>query len=296
MMRGSFVTDATGRFDLIAPYLDRYTRRFTVLDLGSNDGTLAKMIASKYDAVVVAVEMNQHEFGADAYKGYNHIICLQHKMTGEELRLLSECEHFDVVLCLNFLHWFGDDWEEATKAVLNMGDFIFVQIPKDGDERAPGVAIVPKIRKMMMGRGTGWIGETVQFPRHEPRPLWVTKPERWDRFKRSTVASPDGSYIFVKRGFEHCLAIKVALRRPWIHGINLWNFCLLGGVWPTKEKVLDMLRHYPLPETTHGDIVPHNFILDGGRIHLIDGHEGWGGDDRECLEKTIAKVGEYLCS
>ncbi len=281
--------EVADRMELIAPYLDRYTRRFTVLDLGSNDGTLAKAIARRYDAVVVAVEKHQNEFGVDAYKGYNHIICLRHKMTGEELRLLSECEHFDVVLCLNFLHWFGDDWEEATSAVLNMGDFIFVQIPKDGDVRAPGVDIVPKIRNMVEAAHGVLIGETVQFPRHEPRPLWMVQ-SRSDRLKRSTVESPDGSNMFVRRGPDRCMAIKINLRRSWIPGINLWNFCLLGGVWPTKEKVLEKMRNYPLPETTHGDIVPHNFILDGGRIHLIDGHEGWGGDDRECLEKAIAKV------
>lgn len=283
------------RLSLIAPYLDRYTRRFTVLDLGSNDGTLAKAIASKYDAVVVAVEMNQHEFPG-CYEGYDRIICLHHKMTGEELRLLSECEHFDVVLCLNFLHWFGDDWEEATRAALNMGDHVFVQIPKDGDERAPGFAIVPKIREMVQAAGGILLGETVQFPGHDSRPLWMTPTDSSIRFHRSTLESPEGSgQISGYHSPGESLAVALdGSSRPWIHGINLWNFCLLGGVWPTKDKILDMLCNYHLPETKHGDIVPHNFILDGERLHLIDGHEGWGGDDRECLATTIAKVGAKL--
>ena len=81
-------------------------------------------------------------------------------------------------------------------------------------------------------------------------------------------------------------------RKEWIPGINRWNFLQLGGAWPPRLKVLDLIKAFPLPERNHGDMVPHNFIFDGQALHLIDGYEGREFDDSEMMARTIALVEE----
>ena len=83
-------------------------------------------------------------------------------------------------------------------------------------------------------------------------------------------------------------------KRPYIHGLNLWNFAQLGGAWPRKDMVLRLIQEFQLPPTNHGDICPHNFLFDGAALFLIDGHEGWAFDDAAGLRKTWEMVGDLL--
>jgi tRNA A-37 threonylcarbamoyl transferase component Bud32 len=61
---------------------------------------------------------------------------------------------------------------------------------------------------------------------------------------------------------------------------------------PTREALLEMLRTFQLPELNHGDLTWHNFILDGERLHLIDGYDGWGLaiNDRQNLDAMIQNM------
>ena len=46
-----------------------------------------------------------------------------------DLQKLSECEHFDVVLALNIIHWFPSEWMKIADAILAMGDNIIIETP-----------------------------------------------------------------------------------------------------------------------------------------------------------------------
>ena len=291
------------RLELIRPVLSRYQRRFSVLDLGAgiNHPTLGYEIAQEFDAVVVEVEKD--------WKPVEPIgkpsIVLKHEFSIGELAKLSECCHFDVVIAFNIIHWFGPKWKQAAEAVLNLGDYVFVQIPSDRDMESlhfrgawpESWQDVPAMRGYFNEYGE-WLGSTRQFPGHPPRPIYLHKNgvkrltrTNWDAHAASADIVVYSTHYDIQAAFRHKTPREF---RPWIPGINLWNFCKLGGVLPERAKVLEMIHNLPLPAERHGDIQPWNMILDGETLHLIDGRDAWGGDDQEGMERTLQEVAECL--
>lgn len=282
------------RFQLIAPFLKPYTRRFSLLDLGANECGLSGMIAREFDVMVTAIEQNPVEPPV-----LPNFMLLRHKITVEELERLNECEHFDVVLALNFLHHCGSDWERMAETTLRLGQKVFVQLPEPGDNSC-GQDIIPMLTEFITSRMAllGKVHQRADLTDHAKRPLWVRENGEEKVLTRTSLNSEPASppttvtsnYNRLWRRAPH----KRNPERDWMPGINLWNFCQLGGVWPTKEKVIRMLEEYPLPYLRHGDITPWNFVLDGSSVRLIDGFEGWGGEDTTHMRWTIEKVRETL--
>ena len=283
------------RLELIRPVLSKYQRRFSVLDLGAgiNHPTLGYEIAQEFDAVVVEVEKD--------WKPVEPIgkpsIVLKHEFSIGELEKLSECCHFDVVIAFNFIHWFGARWFWAAEAIHRMGDYVFTQIPTEADREAPGYDYIEHMRGYFRD-GAERLGYTSQFPSHPPRPIYLHKNgvkrltrTNWDAHAASADIVVYSTHYDIQAAFRHKTPREF---RPWIPGINLWNFCKLGGVLPERAKVLEMIHNLPLPAERHGDIQPWNMILDGETLHLIDGRDAWGGDDQEGMERTLQEVAECL--
>lgn len=281
------------RLELLRPVLSKYQRRFTVLDLGAgiNNPTLGYEIAQVFDAVVVEVEKDWKPVPTRP-----RTIVLRHEFSVADLQRLSECCHFDVVLAFNLIHWFGAEWQAASDAILSMGDYVFVQTPVEADSlNVPGYPYIPQMQSYFKEQGE-WLGSTSQFPAHPPRPIYLHKNgvkqitrTNWDAHAESANIKVYSTHYDVKASFHHKTPREF---KDWIPGINLWNFCKLGGVVPARERLVEMLHAVPLPEKPHGDIQPWNMILDGERLHLIDGGDGWtdGAPDAVELENTIRKV------
>lgn len=143
----------------------------------------------------------------------------------------------------------------------------------------------------------GFLGHTTQFPGHMERPLWRVEHKYKTRVLERTHLEAHGqsARTVVSAGTDVINGqVRNKLVKQWRVGVNLWNCCLLGMVWPERERVLGLLRNYELPAQRHGDVTPHNFVFDGEELMLVDGFEEWGGEDRECLQETVRKVGEKL--
>src|SRR3990167_4990541 len=292
---------STPRYELIKPALERYKRRFSVLDLGAgiNQPTLGWMIANEFDAIVTVIEKDLY---VQHLEQSPRVIQIRHKMTAADLWRLNECEHFDVVLALNVLHWFeDDDWLLAAKAVCAMGDFVFVQLPALDEDRdgLPGRTILPSLTQRILSRNPHHLGDTVQFPRHTPRPLLELR-NGIKKLTRTSWTSHDNSANTDVYSTDHALGAqmkdKTKRYKDWIPGINLWNFCQLGGVWPSRDRIIELLKGHRDEHPIHGDIQPWNFVLDGEQLHLIDGGDAWGvpEHDQMNLERTIEEVGKCL--
>lgn len=290
------------RLELLRPVLSRFKRRFSVLDLGSgiNHPTLGWEIAQEFDAVVVEVEKDW----APVEPVGKQPIVLKHPFSAADLERLGECCHFDVVIAFNILHWFEGGWQQAAAAVLGMGDYVFVQVPTEADSpEAPGYAYREALHGYCKEQGE-WLGSTSQFPGHPPRPIYLhmNKAKRltrnnWDAHDDSANIWVFSSFDDIHGTFQHK---QPPHTRPWIPGINLWNFCRLGGVLPAKQQVLGMLAALKLPEKQHGDVQPWNMILDGERLHLIDEAPGnvcpSFASDAEQLKDATRRVQECLAS
>lgn len=295
---------ADARYQIIAPLLRRYQRRFTLLDMGAGiNPYMAQRISQEFDAVVVAIEQDEivpeecEKFGPRA-------LWLRKKMSADDLRHLEACEHFDITLALNFLHH-SDKWWSALNSLNQMAHWNVYQTPYMSDTASCGQDIVPEIGRCLqeiVGGGglNAYLGETAQFPGHAKRPIYLLEGRAYGQLTSSSWTSPDECIDAVIDSDYNNKTIEVRNydgikpRRPYIHGLNLWNFAQLGGAWPRKDVVLKLIREFPLPEDHHGDITPHNFLFDGKELFLIDGHEGWEFSDEYGLKQTEQMVGDLL--
>lgn len=282
------------RYQHIKPILERFKRPFTVLDLGAFECAFGSQICADFpQATVIAVESETPRV-VDAPEG---LLYLRRKLSDTDMKALSECEHFDVTLCLNFLHHQGSDWFRFLTSVLYCSAWTIVQTPLVDDFGASGQGIVQEIGRFYAHYEP--VASTVQFSGHMPRPIYVHHKEQSAILTRSSVSSPDNSVsAIVTHGDTEkkiILKHKDGKERQWVYGFNLENFLALGGIWPDKQRVIQMLREMPLPVMNHGDIATHNIIIDGRRAQLIDGGEEWATwDDRTNLEHVIAQVEERM--
>ena len=278
------------RYSLIKTILERYKRRFILLDLGSGYARESRQAVSDFDCIAVLVEkgLDTEVYPIDFKEP--RLIALRKEFSIDDLIRFSECEHFDVVLALNFIHWFEADWQRALETVLALGRDVVIQIPKPEETSAPGAKYLKEMNECLLHFGQV-LGETVQFPRHPPRPLYYIHRRDKTVLRRTCWTGAGEAKTRVTLTDDRC-TIKVLnkRRRGLVPGINLWNFCCLGGVYPFRDYVLSLLKNFELPKENHGDVAPHNFIFDGESLYLIDGNEGWEFCDKLGLEKTIAKV------
>lgn len=288
------------RYDLIAPLLQRYKRRFTLLDLGAGiNPYTAQRISREFDACVVAIE--QDVIADDELTKFGpRALWLRKKVNAEGLKQLACCEHFDVALALNFLHH-DSQWTKAAIAIDKMAAGWIVQTPYAHDKETCGQEATAEIHRSISEIGV-YVGESVQFPSHMPRPIYEMKT-LWSPHYTLTMSSWTAPHDCIEaKIFSDYLEKNIEIHnadgskplRRYIPGLNLWNFANLGGAWPRKDVVLKLIREFPLPAEHHGDIMPHNFLFDGAELFLIDGHEGWEFDDAAGLKKTAEMVGDLL--
>ncbi len=282
------------RYSLIKPFLERYQRRFTVLDLGAFEGAFSFQIARDFpDAVVVAVEQDPIIVEKVREANLPNVLVLNRHMTAIDLAEWATCEHFDVALCLNFLHHVESSGV-AYNAINEISAEQFYQTPYPGDSGACGQERIESIYFSMVGLSTV-LGETIQFDGHMARPLMHKYSSGFRILTQSGIGSPPNcieALVTSGASFKSIrLAHKNELNKPWVFGMNLANFLHFDGGWPAKDRIVEQLRAMPLPEKIHGDIVPHNIIWDGQQMQLIDGgNEDWGTADKDNLEATIRKV------
>lgn len=284
------------RFPFIQPGLEAYQRKFSVLDIGAGHAVVSRRAAREYDAVVVLVEK---DFETTYPLPPEDVLCLKKQITPVEVREWGTCAHFDVGLAFNILHHFGKGWVDLVGGLLNLTDYLYVQHPRDSDVGACGQEVIPGINRWLEKEGT-YLGEVPQFPQHPPRPIWLVKGnQEIPRLTRKVLGGEDGAVEIALLVSARQILADLAHKgtwKSWVPGMNLWNFLHLGGVKPGKDWLIRELKGFDLPETNHGDITPWNFILDGKRLHLIDGFEGWGGDDCGNLERAMQMVEEAYVS
>lgn len=280
------------RYEALRPLLSRYRRRFTVLDLGAALGYFGFRIADDYDAVSAMVDGGEELGRLCRVNSLPHTMFLHKTLSVDDLETLADCEHFDVVLALNILHHFPD-WKRAADAVMRMGDHIVIETPAADETEACGYERIPGLYAHLESQEPKLLGT---FPSHvsdAQRPLWL-----FDRAKttlaRPFIGCPDDAWDAPKACVGSSYGGKFAVfpdkdvHRLWIAGINLQTFWRLGGVYPSRRDVIEMLRGFPLPTEHHGDIRPWNFIFDGERIYLIDGRDEKANfDDAEGLAESI---------
>lgn len=273
------------RYDrFIAPLLDRFTRPFSLIDVGAGkEGFNSFETARRYPQSIVFMIEKDADYPLPLPP---NVWVMKKEFSAGDLERMASCEQFDLVLAMNVLHHFGEWWERAANSILGLGHMIVFQTPYAHDTKACGQPVIPPIHEWLV-HNTVSQGESIQWPDHTPRPVYYSRYKPQATLTSTNIESQGNADMEVTSEPDCATFTYREKTRPWIPGMNLWSWRMLGGWSPTLECVIQMLKDFPLPEKNHGDVVPWNFIIHGGGLCLIDGFEGWEFDDKKNLEKTI---------
>ena len=201
---------------------------------------------------------------------------------------LSECEHFDLILCLNILHHFKDplDIYEAFKQMTRQ---LIIETPPVNDVNSCGQqnleAIFNIVNKECHKKSSQG------FERHTLKSTFShiyefnyncdgVKSIPFFKFPSNQAKLSDGSVKKFIHKFDGDQRIFQKIENDaladykYIHGINLNTFFSLNGIYPSKVDLLDKLNIEKI-QTNYSwnnslrDLVNWNFILNE-KLCLID--------------------------
>ena len=283
------------RYELVRAVVAEYTRPITVLDLGANLGYFGCRLAEEFGAVAVMIEGRANLVEAVAANALPATIAMRHKLTVEDLQQLAASEHFDVVLALNVLHHFQDSLG-ALAAVLNMGDQVIIETPSRDDKAACGgrshgplLEAIARLDPELLGHAGSHVTPGAQRPIVRVRREKTALTSGY-AYRRRLSGNPSVRAHIIESTLDRkTVMYGSGEEREWHPGMNLWNFCQLGGIYPSREQV-EASVIAACADEEHGDLRPWNFVLQGDRVVAIDTkHRGThSGDD--ALAETLAWI------
>lgn len=313
-INGSVVQHATHhhadcdiRYQIIDAFLRNYHRAFTMLDLGASQGYYSFRAASEYpDSVFVMIEGNNKYYPlvgsqlldlCKANTALHNIIFLNKEIKIEDVRRLSECEHIDVVLALNVIHWFGQSWKDITDIILNMGSYVIVETPpQETVVSTESNRLRHAIEEYLMSKGAQVIGHVPRHTSNTVATMYLLSPQK-NILERKTWLTPllkEKTHL-IEADFNQKKIHKKVNRtvdtwhtNDWAPGINLLTFKMYQGAYPTAERLKKMISD--VRDFTHNDWVMTNMIVQGDKMHLIDFNDpvhnpgGRGGGNFACLQ------------
>lgn len=213
------------RYEVIKPILDLYDRPIKILDIGANNGYFSIRAATDYDATCVMADVTLRlkricEYNTEV----PHLIYLKKRLSTEDLRLLKEKEHFDVILVFNVLHHIcpPDNWKSFLNELFELGDNVIIETPPASDSTLTKSAIVPLINDHLQHLPSAKnIGTFPRFKFDDSFP--AVDPDRLDLMLWLSLKPKDEFPELYKEPIET--------------GINLSLFHELHGRYPTKQQV-----------------------------------------------------------
>lgn len=292
------VRDCAPRYDVIRSVVDAYRRPITVWDLGANLGYFGCRLAEEYGAVSVMVESRPALVDVCRRNDLPNAIAMTHRLSVADLRELAASEHADVVLALNVLHHFTN-WRGALKAVLSLGEHVVIETPGRGDVGSVNYAISQQVLDALEALGAQPIAT---HPSHVTpgvcRPMFlvqrpktaVTAGYAYGGKVRTRGPHPPRAHVITSTRVAKSITFADGEHRPWIHGLNLWNWLQMGGSYPDRASVQHAVRRAAETVSGHGDFKPWNLILQGRAVQVIDAGHRQSCDDAEGLVNTLAWV------
>ena len=251
---------------ILEKFLTCYTRAFTMLDIRSNDGFYSLKAAQQFhDSVFVMIDGNdtqRHSIDDTLFEiclnsGLTNLLFLNRAVNADDLQRLSECEHFDVVLALNVLEQFGQNWLSVAESLLDMGDNLLVEVSKNCND----------INLFLNARGASLLiefqGSTLYSVKKEKTKL---KRKHW--MKPLTESS--NAAFSIKSNYHEKKLLKdyKSQELDWIPGINLLTFKMYSGVYPIKGVIKKEIENKKF--VSHTDWNVHNMVVCGCSLRMID--------------------------
>jgi len=276
------------RYQAIKKILAQFKRPITVLDIGAAEGYMSLRIANDFDATCVMIEHPSGESGGflkqlcELNTDRDNLILLYKKITADELKLLSECEHFDVVIALNVLHHFPEDkMLTAANAVLALGDYAIVETPPINDTGSCGKPTLPGINKFIKEHDGKVIART---SRRHTRPdlfanTYFLRGQKKGLKRRGLIEFNSPGYEIYSNPQERFLVKKSEVdifkgnqglqdlyKVSWPKGISYLTFKFLNGVYPTKDMIKKSIVNI---KKAGESIIPQHLVMQGKNLVSI---------------------------
>lgn len=255
--------------------LSKYKRSFTLLDIGSDTGFYSFKVAREHSkASVVMIESGQRRKIAYTICSKAHpknLILLNKKLSLEEFRILSEAEHFDVVLAFDLFTLYPKQCENALSHVLDLGENLILKVPltskihskKFLDKIHYYIRQSCKSIKILHQDSSSIIYWLYKTKKSLKRSHWVRPAHHGDRVIGYEIQSNYSKKKIIKY-YEKNMTFSFG----WNPGINLFTFKMLNGIYPTIRIISRKL--YSLVGMRHTDFKIPNLIIQGHNIVPID--------------------------
>ena len=291
------------RYSEIFKFCKKFNRPISVLDLGAAEGYFTFRLAEDFDGVFVAVESNPERKLLELCKKNNDhkVLLLNKQMNLKNLKNIKEVQHFDIVLALNIVHHFDEPFQDVLETLVSMSSFCFLEHPnslenestKNSQRLDTEKLDLEKFKPILLNKNPSGLGDSLN--KKLERNLWLlqntqskTIDRGWRGASKYTEEFGPGNQISVKSNFDE-INVDYGLRdekRNWIHGIDLRTFLEYDGVYPTNEKIINLINNLKIEYAK--DLGPHNLILNGERLFLID------QNDKLDAVNTKEKLKEFL--
>lgn len=285
------VREVESRYSVIKEQASKFSRPFTVLDIGSNLGYFAIRLAEDFpECTVVALEglygnwLQENLEKNDSQR----VILLNKNFSLNDLKILAECEHFDLVLAMSVTHHIKGDFKDVLKTIRQLGESKIVEIPTE--DNACGQA---SVQCSFIPDDATVIGYGKSHLNGPKRPIFYMHDKK-TKLKKTYINSdrenPKEHHIESNYNSKVFAKEKESVY-DWHRGINLKTYLHFNGIYPDKNKIIEMVNHRR-PKIKHGDLKPHNIILQGDDVKYIDFLEKDAAiyDDEETFQKTLLDI------
>ena len=291
------------RYSEIFKFCKKFNRPISVLDLGAAEGYFTFRLAEDFDGVFVAVESNPERKLLELCKKNNDpkVLLLNKQMNLKNLKNIKEVQHFDIVLALNIIHHFDEPFQDVLETLVSMSSFCFLEHPnslenestKNSQRLDTEKLDLEKFKPILLNKNPSGLGNSLN--KKLERNLWLlqntqskTIDRGWRGASKYTEEFGPGNQISIKSNFNE-INVDYGLRdekRNWIQGIDLRTFLEYDGVYPTNEKIINLIDNLKIKNAK--DLGPHNLILNGEHLFLID------QNDKLDAVNTKEKLKEFL--
>lgn len=269
----------------------RYKRPFTILDFGAGDGTCSLALAKDFPGATCVMIDEEPDLLAQCHKKQlTNLIYLHKKLSCQELSLLSECEHFDIIILGKVLDTFGQKWTDAFRFFRKMGDHLIIENPPRQLNTPASVNRTRRtISRFLETHATPILNTINHKNTVEKTKIYHVDTGKFHTIERKVYPwqekLPRGSHT-IESDYNHKKLIKsmhnTITSRSWIAGINFFTFKMLNGQFPTKETLKESLigstqKH---PKV----ITANNIIMQGSTMKIVN---------RSPQEETLERPGEH---
>ena len=291
------------RYDEIFQFCKKFNRPISVLDLGAAEGYFTFRLSEDFSGVFIAVESNpERKLLELCIKNNDHkVLLLDKQMNLKNLKSLKEVQHFDIVLALNIIHHFDEPFQDVLDTLVSMSSFCFMEHPNSLENESTKNSQRLEAEKLnldsfdpiLLNKTQSGLGNS--FNQKLERNLWLLKNTQlktidrgWRGASKYNESFGPGNHISIKSNFDK-IDIDYGLRdenRTWIQGIDLRTFLENNGVYPTNDEIINLIDNLEIENAR--DLGPHNLILNGERLFVID------QDDKFDDVNTKEKLKDFL--